>query len=286
MQLSNLTPTATRALLEQLGHHPRKKLGQNFLIDTNVVKKSLVLGQVKASDAIVEIGPGLGTLTANLLQAGVTLYAVELDSTLSTHLKNAFAKELAEGLFHLHEGDCVSHPLGALPQDGRPYKIIANMPYAVATPWLEGVLSSPHLPERMVLMLQKEAADRYSAQPGSKQFSPIAIFLDAAFRRVDEHKVSAHCFYPAPKVGSILLHLERRTEPYCYLEQTRTIIRALFGQRRKQVATSTRQLNTHTDLSGWLEQLSDYGLNETARPETIPHAGWLALDKYLHEQLT
>src|SRR5471030_1970220 len=109
-----LTPTATRALLTRLGHTPKRFLGQNFLVDGNIVRKSLELAQVAPGDAVVEIGPGLGTLTGALLEAGAEVWAVELDRTLHAHLEESLSARFP-GMLHLMEGDAVELPLAGLP---------------------------------------------------------------------------------------------------------------------------------------------------------------------------
>ena len=151
-----LSPTATRDLLAKLGHAPKRFLGQNFLVDGNIVRKSLELAGVTAGDAVVEIGPGLGTLSSALLEAGAHVWAVEKDRNLHANLEETLVPQFPER-FHLLEGDAVDQPLAGLPaaRAAGAFKVVANLPYAIATPWLDAVLSGP-LPERMVLMLQLE----------------------------------------------------------------------------------------------------------------------------------
>jgi len=136
-----LTPTATRELLARLGHSPKRFLGQNFLVDGNIVRKSLELAQVAAGDAVVEIGPGLGTLTGALLEAGAEVWAVELDRILHAHLESGLVAQYP-GKFHLAEADAVDLPLAGLPPGRAPAaKVVANLPYAISTPWMDAVLS-------------------------------------------------------------------------------------------------------------------------------------------------
>ena len=160
-----LSPSATRELLGRLDHRPRRSLGQNFLVDGNIVRKSLELAEIAPGDDVVEIGPGLGTLTAALLEAGAEVWAVELDPLLHAHLASELVPG-ARGRLHLLPGDAVEHPLAGLPQDRaeKGFRIVANLPYAVATPWLDAVLSGP-LPTRMVLMLQQEDRHCCAARP-------------------------------------------------------------------------------------------------------------------------
>ncbi len=277
-----LTPTATRDLLAKLGHQPKRFLGQNFLVDGNIVRKSLELAQIRPGDRVVEIGPGLGTLTSALLEAGAEVWAVEKDRNLHEHLTTHLAPRFPS-TFHLTEGDALDHPLAnlsapdATSDDGaKPaFKIVANLPYAIATPWLDAVLSGP-LPERMVLMLQQEAAQRYVAQPGTKSFGAISIFLQSAYAVAPGHKVEPSCFFPRPDIDSYLLHLVRRDAPFIFPAATKTFIRAVFQQRRKQIAGLLRR-QLPDDGTAWLAHLAAHGFPPQTRPEAIPVALWQSL---------
>lgn len=271
-----LSPTATRELLAQLGHAPKRFLGQNFLVDGNIVRKSLELAGVCAGDVVVEVGPGLGTLTTALLEAGAEVWAVEKDRTLHFHLETTLLPRFPDR-FHLMEGDAVEHPLAGLDaaRVGTDFKVVANLPYAIATPWLDEVLAGP-LPVRLVLMLQHEAAQRYAAQPGSKSFGAISVFLQAAYDVAPGHKVAAACFFPRPDVESHLLHLVRKPHPYVFPAATKALIRACFQQRRKQIGALLRA-RVPSAGPAWPELLAAQGLSEQARPEAIPVAVWIGL---------
>lgn len=269
-----LTPKGTRELLAQLGHEPKRFLGQNFLVDGNIVRKSLELGGVGAGDAVVEIGPGLGTLTSALLEAGAEVWAVERDWGLHQHLAATLAA--TNPRLHLMEGDAVEHPLAGLPADrAKSFKIVANLPYAIATPWLDGVLSGP-LPDRMVLMLQQEAAQRYVAQPGSKAFGAISITLQAAYAVAPGHKVDSSCFFPQPDIESYLLHLVRLPDPFVFTPGVKAVIRACFQQRRKQIGGLLRH-KLPDGGAAWIARLEAAGLGAATRPEQIPVALWREL---------
>jgi len=265
-----LTPTATRELLASLGHNPRRFLGQNFLVDGNIVRKSLELAQIAPGCNVVEIGPGLGTLTSALLEAGARVWAVEKDATLHAHLAATLAQKFPQTL-RLIEGDALEHPLAGCDQAG--FKIVANPPYAISTPWMDAVLSGP-LPGRMVLMLQQEAAQRYTAAPGAGQFSAISIFLQSAFDIAPGHKVSAACFYPRPDVESRLLHLVRKPRPFVFAPETKALIRACFQQRRKQLGALLRGRLPGAARDAWLARLAAAGIDSRARPEEVPVALW------------
>ena len=267
-----LSPSTTRELLTRLGHQPKRFLGQNFLVDGNLVRKSIELAGVVAGDAVVEIGPGLGTLTAALLAAGAEVWAVERDRNLHAHLAETLVAT-QPGL-HLLEGDAVEHPLAGLPAERTAaFKVVANLPYAIATPWIDGVLGGP-LPSVLVLMLQQEAAQRYAARPGTKSFSAISIFLQAAYEFAPGHKVAAGCFYPRPDVESYLLNLVRRPIPFIFVPAAKTLIRACFQQRRKQIGSLLRGKLPEAAAAVWLARLTAAGLGPQARPEQIPVALW------------
>ncbi len=291
-----LSPTATRDLLAQLGHAPKRFLGQNFLVDGNIVRKSLELAEVRAGDNVVEVGPGLGTLTTALLEAGATVWAVEMDRALHAHLESTLAPRFP-AKFHLLEGDAVEHPLAGLSEleagcphpasdpllrgEGTPppssaspdFKVVANLPYAIATPWLDAVLTGP-LPARMVLMLQQEAAQRYAAQPGSKSFGAISVFVQAAYAIEPGHKVAAACFFPRPDVESRLLNLVRKPAAFIFDAPVKALIRSCFQQRRKQIGALLRARLPAT-TTGWRELLHAEGLSEQSRPEAIPVGWWI-----------
>lgn len=308
-----LSPNQTRTLLEQLAHQPNKKLGQNFLVDGNIVRKSVELAELRPGDAVVEIGPGLGTLTAALLETGAEVWAVERDPVLAAHLRAQFLPEQPGskkpdgptdsrhppadtprrvfgtggisvsvcGRLHLIEGDCLDAPRATLPDSvaATGYTIVANLPYAVSTPWMEAVLAGP-LPQRMVLMLQKEAGDRYAARHGSKNFGAISIFLQSAYTVAGKHLVAASCFHPAPKVDSLLLRLDRKPNTLHFTAAARACVRRIFTQRRKQLGALCRK-DPEPSAQAWFEQLLAAGVPPTVRPEEVPLEHWQALAQVL-----
>jgi len=269
-----LSPSATRELLARLGHAPKRFLGQNFLVDGNIVRKSLELAGIAPGDRVVEIGPGLGTLTSALLEAGAEVWTVEMDQNLAAHVRNTLG---GNPRFHLLEGDAVEFPLAGLPDAAtKPFKIVANLPYAISTPWMDAVLSGP-LPARLVLMLQLEAAQRYNASPGTKNFGAISIFLQSAYETGDGHRVSSACFHPRPDIDSCLLNLVLRPNPYVFAPAAKAVIRACFQQRRKQIGSLLRGKVAPETAAAWLAQLAAAGLGPQARPEQIPAALWQRL---------
>ncbi|QXD32045.1 16S rRNA (adenine(1518)-N(6)/adenine(1519)-N(6))-dimethyltransferase RsmA [Candidatus Pelagisphaera phototrophica] len=272
---SPLSPTETRALLESLGHRPVKNLGQNFLIDGNIVRKSLEIAKIEPSDNVIEVGPGLGTLTQALLDAGANVYSIEKDRRLAEHIRKM---ELSSnGQLNLLEGDAMDFPLAGLPADVSHFKIVANLPYAISTPWMESIINGP-TPQSMTLMLQKEAAQRFVAASGTKQFGSISIFLQAAFEVSQSHNVAGSCFYPKPDVGSSLLHLKVRKDPYKFPKSDRTLIRDLFKQRRKQMGSLLRK-SSHPKTNEWLKMLNGLSIDLKTRSEQIGIDTWIRLSR-------
>ena len=270
-----LNLTETLSTLRELGQTPRGSLGQNFLIDGNIVEKSVALAEVKPGDVVVEVGPGLGTLTRTLLEAGALVHAVELDLKLHAYLERTLARQYPDRFF-LMQGDAVEHPLADL-AEGTPFKVVANLPYAISSPWMEAIFSHNPLPQKMVLMLQSEAADRYMAEPGTKSFGAISIFVQAVFEKRPGHKVSAACFYPRPEVGSQLLHLALKPDARILSADTRAAIRKIFQQRRKQLGALCRG---DAPLEAWLARIgSEMGIDPRTRPEAVPVNAWMLLEE-------
>jgi 16S rRNA (adenine1518-N6/adenine1519-N6)-dimethyltransferase len=268
--------SATRQLLEQLELKPRKSYGQNFLIDGNIVRKSIELAALGSGDAVVEVGPGLGTLTGAMLENGCRVFAIEKDFVLHRHLEATLARAFPETL-HLMQGDAIDDPLGPFPAEGgEAFKVVANLPYAISTPWMDRILEGP-LPRKLVLMLQQETVDRFAAQPGSKQYGAITIFLESVYRISRGHKVARQCFYPIPDVDSYLFHLDLLEEPFRFSPERKRLIRACFGQRRKQIGSLLRTFGEGENFDPWLTRLTAAGYSRQSRPEEIPARLWREL---------
>lgn len=273
-----LSPSQTTEILREIGHTPVKKFGQNFLVDANIVRKSLELADVFAGDTVVEVGPGLGTLTGALLERGAKVYAVELDKRLFEFLKSRFG---GNPNLDLINADAVEYPLANLPPDAENFKVVANLPYAISTPWLDKILAG-RLPQKMSLMLQKEAALRFAARNGSGEFSPISVLLSEAYDVQTPHKVSAACFHPRPSVDSMLLPLSKKPNAYTFAQKTRELMRAVFSKRRKQILSIAKSAGEDSAiLLEWLEASPD--LPPDRRPEAIENRHWVNLDKLVRK---
>lgn len=278
-----LSPKETLNYLAELKHQPVHALGQNFLIDGNIVRKSLEWAQISEGESVVEVGPGLGTLTEGLLEQGAQVYAVELDPTMADFVESRL-EPVFKGKFSLLRGDAVSFPRAGLPKDfSGEFKIVANLPYAISTPWMEAILKGK-LPRSMTLLLQKETAERFISDYGSKNFGAISIRLKSAYAVAHTHLVSPKSFFPAPKVDSLLIHLERLETPFLWFDEIYNLVRRLFQLRRKQIRGRI-QKNFSSDeqriLIPWFEGLLQQGFPETVRVEEIPLSSWQDLQRFV-----
>ena len=275
-----LSPSETTSLLERLGHLPKKKLGQNFLIDGNIVEKSLQLADLAASGDVVEIGPGLGTLTRKLLDSGQTVHSVEIDYRLAENIEKTETEAIQQGKLILSRADAVKMPLGSLPDSVTNYAIVANLPYAISSAWLESVLNTQRLPTRMVLMMQKEAVERIWAKPGTKEYHALSIFISNTYQLTEKHAVSRKCFYPAPAVDSMLIRMDLKEDAFLFSSATRALIRKIFTQRRKQLGSLARKEapGIKEIILQWLAQGEH---PSSSRPEQIPSSDWKRLGELL-----
>lgn len=279
--MSYLTYRQTRQLLRDLGIRPKRRLGQNFLVDGNIARRMIGLAPLKANDVVVEVGPGLGALTRPLLESGARVFAVECDRRFCRYLLETIGREYPKR-FNLLQGDAVKHPTGKCWEDpsvsqGSLFKVVASLPYAITTPWLVSLLGGP-LPKEMVLLLQKEAADRITASVGSKKLGAISIFFQSVFEAKFRKRVSQHCFYPEPGIESILIRFSRREEPHVFSAEARAAIRAIFSHRRKQIGTICRN---HTNLHAWGHGCAAHGVSPKVRPEGVPLELWAELDRQM-----
>jgi 16S rRNA (adenine1518-N6/adenine1519-N6)-dimethyltransferase len=267
-------------LLQSLAIRPAKKLGQNFLCDANIARKSVNLLAIGAGDRVVEIGPGLGALTEQLLLAGAEVHAIELDRRLFDFLRVGLVKQFP-GKISLLCGDAVALPRADLPTGDRgPYHVAANLPYAITSPWFDALLQLP-LPKSMVLLLQREAVERLLTPEHSRRRGSIGIRAGAAFQMGPLHPVSPSCFYPQPHVESALITLRLRENPLIFPPKACAVMRHCFQRRRKQLRVaigSIGQPDTRRLAERWLDALGAAGADSRARPEELSSAGWQLLE--------
>lgn len=266
-------PSELRAFLESLHITPKKGLSQNFLIDGNIIRKIISTASIQPQDVVLEIGPGPGSLSEALLETGATLIAVEKDRALAEALERF---KTANNKFEIYCDDILKFPIEEkirpLLVDSQKAKVIANLPYHLTTPILVNLVSMHSLFSSLILMVQEEVAQRFTAQPGTKEYGSITVFLNFFCTPHYAFRVSNNCFYPKPKVDSAVVFLELKTPPKIDQDLFFAMTRTAFGHRRKMLRTSLKALFPDDAVATALEKI---GINPLARPEE------LSLDKFL-----
>ena len=270
-----------RRIADQAGIHPTKRLGQNFVIDPGTVRRIVRLAGVKPGQSVLEVGPGLGSLTLGLLEAGCLVTADEIDSGLARRLPQTVSERMPEALDRLTVIN--RDALTLIPQlagdAGRSadLTLVANLPYNVATPIILTLLARFANLSRFLVMVQKEVADRLTAGPGSKVYGAPSLKLAWYGRAAQAGKIGRHVFWPAPNVDSALVSFVRDEEGHIG-EDERTRIRvfalidAAFGQRRKTL---------HAALKGLVspEAFKAAGIDPSRRGETMTIVEFAALER-------
>lgn len=229
-------PAYTMAVLEKHGFHFQKKYGQNFLIDKNILEKIVDAAEIGADDVVLEIGPGIGTMTQYLCERAREVIAVEIDDKLIPVLADTLSEY--DNVTVIHQ-DILKVDIRALAEEkngGKPIKVVANLPYYITTPIIMELFESRVPLESVTVMVQKEVAERMKEGPGSKDYG--ALSLAVAYYAVAEiiAEVPPACFIPRPKVSSMVIRLTCHKEPPVEVADERflfSVIRASFQQRRK-----------------------------------------------------
>jgi len=268
----NLThPSEVRSLLARLDFHPSRVLGQNFLIDRNILNILLEAADLSPADRVVEVGPGLGVLTEALLDRTAGVTAVEKDNRLAPYLRERFAGESRLELIHSDILDC---DLPAVfPQPGM--KLVANLPYAIAARLLVDLTEIPHPPVLVIITIQREVADRLTAVPSTKDYGLLSILMQRRYAVTTVKHISRTCFWPPPEVQSSISRLELRPDPLggpVDAAALRNLLRHAFSRRRKTMARSLRDL-----VADPLPALKAAGIDPAARAEQLPPETWPAL---------
>lgn len=263
------TLTDIKQLLAGHGLRPKKKFGQNFLHDGNHMAKIMDAAKLAPGDTVLEVGPGTGALTERLVEAGANVVAVEIDRDMEPILEARLGDKIT-----LHIGDALDgkHAINAevlALLSGKPYKLIANLPYNIASPLMAN-LAIDHLNmTAMVVMIQKEVADRLLAPPGTKAYGPLGVLLQALFEIERVGVLKPGCFYPPPSIDSAVVALHRRSEPLCEdAKALGELLHKLFSKRRKQLGSSLGrdvELPEGVGITMRPEQLSVEQLCELAR---------------------
>ena len=236
-------PKYTIEVLQKYGFVFQKRFGQNFLIDTHVLDRIIEASEITKDDFVLEIGPGIGTMTQYLAEAAREVTAVEIDDALIPILKDTL-KEW-DNVTVLH-GDILKTDIRKIADEknqGRPIKVVANLPYNITTPIIMGLFES-HVPvDSITVMVQKEVADRMQTGPGSKDYGALSLAVQYYAEPKIVANVPPNCFMPRPKVGSAVIRLTRhQNPPVTTLDEKLMfrLIRASFNQRRKTLSNSLK----------------------------------------------
>ncbi|MGH7547916.1 MAG: 16S rRNA (adenine(1518)-N(6)/adenine(1519)-N(6))-dimethyltransferase RsmA [Gemmatimonadales bacterium] len=262
----------------------RRRLGQHFLTDPNILRKIVDALDPAPTDLVLEIGAGRGSLTGELLARGLQVIAIEKDRRLAAPLKERGA---GSGTLRIVEGDAlrmnwhdlVRQPSGPAPRSPLPsFKVVGNIPYAITSPLIEKALTPP-LPQRIVFLVQSEVADRVAARPGAEAYGALSVGVQAVCRVERLFSVKPGAFHPPPQVASAVLRLTPLSEPLVAREETgrfRAFVAACFSRRRKQLRNVVMAATGRgaTDVVAGLGAL---GLDPAARPETLAPAAFARL---------
>ena len=266
-----------REELAARGIRPKHRFGQNFLHDHNQLRRLVAASGVGAGDVVLEVGPGTGTLTETLLDAGCEVVACEIDRDMAEIVRTRNAHRLGAGAGRVTvvEADCLDgkHALGAAATaalGGRPFRLVANLPYQAATPLMATLLERHPECAGQFVTIQREVADRLLAGAGGEAYGPISVTM-ALLAEVELVAVlSPGCFWPAPKVTSAMVAIRprggaRAVEPW---GEFSAFVQRVFGQRRKQLGAILGR-----------EAVAAAGFDPVRRPETLSPAEWIALSK-------
>ena len=236
-------PQNTIAVLQKYNFSFQKKFGQNFLIDTHVLDKIIASAEITKDDMVLEIGPGIGTMTQYLACAARKVVAVEIDNTLIPILEDTLSEY---DNVQIINQDVLKVNLAKLAEEengGKPIKVVANLPYYITTPIIMGLFEN-HVPLKSItVMVQKEVADRMQVGPGTKDYGALSLAVQYYAKPYIVANVPPNCFMPRPKVGSAVIRLERYEEPPVQVADEKLmfrIIRASFNQRRKTLVNGLK----------------------------------------------
>lgn len=241
-----MTLNQMRQILAERGIQLTKSLGQNFLHDSNQLRRIADAAELQPGDKVLEVGPGLGPLTEVLLARGAEVLAVEMDERLVRALRERFGAEAGTEqppALNLIHADALAF-LRREPRDWTAWKLVANLPYSVASKLLVDVAQLPQPPERMTVTLQLEVAQRLIAETDADDYGILTLLAQLRYAPVGIFRIQPECFFPVPDVTSACVTLRRREQPLLPAEQTRAfsrLVKIAFSQRRKMMAKLLRQ---------------------------------------------
>ena len=283
-KLSN--PKVTIEIIQKYNFAFQKRFGQNFLIDGHVIEKIIRAAEITKDDVVLEIGPGIGTMTQYLAEAAGEVFAVEIDKNLLPILAETLAEY--DNVTVVNE-DILKVDIAAL-TGGRPVKVVANLPYYITTPIIMGLFEN-HIPATSItVMVQKEVAERMQAGPGGKDYGALSLAVQYYAKPQVVLTVPASCFMPRPNVDSAVIKLERYKEPPVKADNEKLmfgIIRASFNQRRKTMTNSVcgcAELGITKEKL--IEALEECNLSPTVRGEALTLEQFAKLSNILNARGT
>ncbi len=278
-------PQNTIAVLQKYQFNFQKKFGQNFLIDTGVLERIMDASEITADDCVLEIGPGIGTMTQHLAERAREVIAVEIDKALIPILEDTLSAY--DNVTVINE-DILKVDINRIVEErngGRPIKVVANLPYYITTPIIMGLFEKKVPLKSIVIMVQKEVADRMRLGPGTKDYGALSLAVQYYSKPELIANVPPNCFIPRPNVGSAVIRLTRYEEPPVQAEDEHlmfSLIRASFNQRRK---TLVNGLGNASELpfskEKIAEALREMGLSEAIRGEALTLAQFAQLSNLL-----
>ena len=261
-------PKYTIEVLQKYNFAFQKRFGQNFLIDTHVLEKIIAASQITKEDFVLEIGPGIGTMTQYLAEYAREVAAVEIDNTLIPILKDTLKDWDNVTVINDDILKVDIRKLALEKNGGKPIKVVANLPYYITTPIIMGLFENQVPVDSITIMVQKEVADRMQVGPGTKDYGALSLAVQYYAKPEIVANVPPNCFMPRPKVGSAVIRLERYEKPPVEVSNEKLmfrIIRASFNQRRK---TLVNGLKNSQELSYSREEIEEV-LNECGIPLNI-----------------
>ncbi len=266
-------PQNTIAVLQKYNFHFQKKFGQNFLIDERVLDRIISASEITKEDCVLEIGPGIGTMTQYLAERAGTVTAVEIDRALIPILEETLCDYSNVTVIH---GDILKFDINQLVQEkngGRPIKVVANLPYYITTPIIMGLFEKQVPLKSITVMVQREVAQRMQAQPGTKDYGALSLAVQYYAKAEVVANVPPNCFIPRPSVGSAVVRLLRHERPPVQTKDEArmfALIRASFNQRRKTLVNSLGNAGElHISKEQVFEALAQMGLSPTIRGESL-----------------
>ena len=274
-----------KELLSKYQTRPSKGLGQNFLIDKNVLEKIVAVADVKPNDIVLEVGPGVGTLTQELALKAEKVIAIEKDKTMVEILKETLSDFSAGGgsapggkNIEIIQGDTLTTEL-RLPKN---YKLVANIPYYLTSPLIRKFLESENQPQEIILMIQKEVAQRICSKPPKMSLLAVSVQFYAGAKIISF--VSKNCFFPAPKIDSAIIKITPRLprESRAFAEKFFTVVRAGFSHPRKQLAGNLSKV-LKIGKEKTVEWMEKNKIKPSQRAETLSISDWINLTLSLTE---